>query len=276
MTRIAVVGGGRIGEALVSGLLGAGRHTRDLVVTEKSGSRARQLASDYGIRVSGNIADAVEGADVVVVAVKPVDVEPVLTELAVFQETSDDDQLIVSLAAGIPTGRYESLLPAGSAVVRVMPNTPMLVGQGASAICRGRYATDEHMDLVEDMMAAVGLVRRVKETQMDAVTAVSGSGPAYFYLAIEAMIDAGVTLGLARPVARDLAVQTLVGAGTMLAETDESATELRAAVMSPGGTTAAAVRQLEKDGMRSAFFEAMAVVRDKSAAMGRVSEDAEK
>ncbi len=275
MTRIAVIGGGRIGEALVSGLLAAGRQARDLVITERVEARGRQLSSEYGIRISQSIADACEGADVVVVAVKPVDVDAVLAELAAFQENSDDDQLIVSLAAGITTARYEKLLPAGSAVVRVMPNTPMLVGQGASAICPGRFATAEHMDLVDEMMGAVGLVRRVKESSMDAVTAVSGSGPAYFFLAIEAMVDAGVALGLARPVARDLAVQTLVGAGAMLAESGESATELRAAVMSPGGTTAAAVRQFEKDGLRSAFFEAMAVVHDKSVAMGREADDAD-
>lgn len=276
MTRIAVVGGGRIGEALVSGLLGAGRQARDLVVTEKFDARGRELASEYGIRVTQSIPDAAEGADVLMVAVKPNDVETVLAEVAEFLENSDDDQLIVSLAAGIPTSRFEQLLPAGTSVVRVMPNTPMLVGQGASALAPGRYATAQHMDLVEEIMGAVGLVRRVKESAMDAVTAVSGSGPAYFFLAIEAMVDAAVALGLTRPIARDLAVQTLVGAGAMLAESGETATELRAAVMSPGGTTAAAVRQLEKDGLRSAFFEAMAVVRDRSVAMGRAAEDAEK
>ncbi|WP_182357933.1 pyrroline-5-carboxylate reductase [Tomitella gaofuii] len=273
MTRIAVVGGGRIGEALVSGLLAGGRQARDLVITERFEARGRELASEYGIRVTQSIADAAEGAAVLVVAVKPNDVDSVLAEVAEYQETSDDDQLIVSLAAGITTARFEQLLPAGTAVVRVMPNTPMLVGQGASAITPGRHATAVHMDLVEELMGAVGMVRRVKESSMDAVTAVSGSGPAYFFLAIEAMVDSGVALGLTRPVARDLAIQTLVGAGAMLAESGETATELRAAVMSPGGTTAAAIRQFEKDGLRSAFFEAMAVVRDRSAALGAVQED---
>ena len=149
MTRIAVVGGGRIGEALVSGLLGADWKVRDLVIAEKLESRARQLTTDYGVRVTDNLGDAIEGADVVVIAVKPGDVDAVLTELAEIQDNSDDDQLLVSLVAGIPTGKMENLLPAGTAVVRVMPNTPMLVGKGASAACGGRYANADQLDLVE-------------------------------------------------------------------------------------------------------------------------------
>ena len=216
MTRIAVVGGGRIGEALVSGLLGADWKVRDLVIAEKLATRARQLTNDYGIRVTESLGDAVEGSDVVVIAVKPGDVDAMLTEFAEIQEDSDDDQLLVSLVAGIPTAKMENLLQAGTAVVRVMPNTPMLVGKGASAMCAGRHATPDQLDLVEKMLDAVGMVRRVKESQMDAVTAVSGSGPAYAFLAVEAMVDSGVALGLTRTVATDLAVQTLVGASAML------------------------------------------------------------
>lgn len=256
----------------MSGLLGAGWKARDLVISEKMEARARQLTAEYSVRVSDNLADAVEGATVVVIAVKPGDVEPVLTELAEIQENSDDDQLLVSLAAGIPTVKFENLLPAGTAVVRVMPNTPMLVGQGASAICGGRYATPAQLDLVEEMLASVGMVRRVKESLMDAVTAVSGSGPAYVFLAIEAMIDSGVALGLTRAVSSDLAVQTFLGSAAMLAESGESPTELRAAVTSPGGTTAAGVRVLEREGLRSAFYEAMAAVRDRSAELGKFVE----
>lgn len=272
MTRIAVIGGGRIGEALVSGLLGADWKARDLVIAEMVEPRARELAAEYGVRVSANLADVVEGADVVVIAVKPGDVDPLLTELADIQENSDDDQLLVSLVAGIPTAKFENLLPAGTAVVRVMPNTPMLVGQGASAVCGGRYATPAQLELVEQMLAAVGMVRRVKESQMDAVTAVSGSGPAYVFLAVEAMIDSGVALGLSRAVAKDLAVQTFLGSAAMLAESGESATELRAAVTSPGGTTAAGIRVFEREGLRSAFYEAMAAVRDRSVELGKFVE----
>lgn len=272
MTRIAVVGGGRIGEALVSGLLGGDWKVRDLVIAEKLETRARQLTTDYGIRVTGSLSDAVEGADVVVIAVKPGDVDAVLTELAEIQENSDDDQLLVSLVAGIPTQKMENLLPAGTAVVRVMPNTPMLVGKGASAVCGGRYANPDQLDLVEKMLGAVGMVRRVKESQMDAVTAVSGSGPAYAFLAVEAMVDSGVALGLTRTVATDLAVQTFVGAGAMLSESGESPSELRAAVTSPGGATAAGVRVLEREGLRSAFYEAMAAVRDRSVELGKLAD----
>lgn len=272
MTRIAVIGGGRIGEALVSGLLGADWKPRDLVIAEKLESRARQLATDYGVRVSAELSDAVEGADAVVIAVKPGDVDAVLTELADIQENSDDDQFLVSLVAGIPTGKIENLLPAGTAVIRVMPNTPMLVGKGASAVCGGRYATAAQLELVEEMLGAVGLVRRVKENQMDAVTAVSGSGPAYVFMAVEAMIDSGVALGLARTVATDLAVQTFTGAAAMLSESGESPADLRAAVTSPGGTTAAGVRVFEREGLRSAFYEAMAAVAERSAELGKLAD----
>lgn len=270
MTRIAVIGGGRIGEALVSGLLVSDWKARDLVIAEKLETRARQLTTDYGVRVTDNLRDAVEGADVVVIAVKPGDVDAMLTELSVIQENSDDDLLLVSLVAGIPTSKMENLLIAGTAVVRVMPNTPMLVGKGASAVCGGRYATPAQLELVEQMLGAVGTVRRVKEAQMDAVTAVSGSGPAYVFLAVEAMIDSGVALGLTRTIAADLAVQTFVGASAMLSESGESPVELRAAVTSPGGATAAGVRVLESEGLRSAFYEAMAAVRDRSAELGKI------
>lgn len=260
----------------MSGLIDAGRPTKDLVISERSTARRHELAAGYGVRVTDSIADAAEGADVIVVAVKPNDVESVLADLATHQESSDEDQLIVSLAVGIPTTKYETLLPAGTSVVRVMPNTPMLVGQGASAISRGRFADEDDVATVEAMMDAVGYVKEVPEKAMDAVTAVSGSGPAYFYLAIEAMVDSAVALGLPRNTARDLAIQTLVGAGAMLAGSeDKNAAELRADVMSPGGTTAAAVRQFERDGLRAAFFDAMAVVRDRSVALGRAAEESE-
>ncbi|MFC9787342.1 pyrroline-5-carboxylate reductase [Rhodococcus sp. NPDC127528] len=267
MTRIAVIGGGRIGEALISGLLKAGRAPKDLVVAEQYAPRAEELAGQFGIRAT-TIADAAEGAHVIVVAVKPADVDSVMTELASMDLDGDVEQLVVTLAAGLPTARYEAKLPAGFPVVRVMPNTPMLVGEGVSAIAAGRYATAEHMQTVREILEAVGKVVTVAESQIDAVTAVSGSGPAYMFLVAEAMIEAGVGLGLTRATTTELVVQTMVGSAAMLAGSGESAHDLRAAVTSPGGTTAAAVRELERGGVRTAFYEALVAAKSRSAALG--------
>lgn len=272
MTRIAVIGGGRIGEALVSGLLQGGFATRDLVVSEKSVARAETLAQEYSIRVTGSVADAAEGADVLVVAVKPGDVDAVLVDLANADLDGDREQLLVSLAAGIPTTRYENKLPAGFPVVRVMPNTPMLVSEGASVIAAGRHAKAGHLELVREILSSVGTVAVVPESQIDAVTAVSGSGPAYFFLIAEAMIDAGVSLGLSRAVTTELVVQTMIGSAAMLDRSGENAADLRAAVTSPGGTTAAAVRELERGGVRAAFYEALTAARSRSAELGATGE----
>ncbi|MGC0365469.1 pyrroline-5-carboxylate reductase [Rhodococcus sp. 27YEA15] len=271
MTRIAIIGGGKIGEALISGLLQAGHALKDLVVAEQYKPRADELVAEYSIRIS-TIADAAEGADVIVVAVKPGDVEPALTELTKVDLDGDLEQLIVSLAAGIPTSFYETRLPAGFPVVRVMPNTPMLVGEGISVLAPGRHVKQSHLDLVRGILSSVGKVVTVPESQIDAVTAVSGSGPAYFFLVAEAMIEAGVELGLTRAVSTELVTQTLVGSGAMLDRTGESAADLRAAVTSPGGTTAAAVRRLEAGGVRTAFYEALDAAKSRSAAMGAAVE----
>lgn len=272
MTRIAVVGGGRIGEALVAGLLESGRATKDLVVVEPSAPRAAQLAERFKVRVSGSVVEAVVGADIVVVAVKPGVVDSVLTELSKADLDSGSDQVLVSLAAGVTTARLESKLPAGFAVVRVMPNTPMLVGQGMCVLAPGRYADAEQLEQVGEMLEAVGKVVTVAESQMDAVTAVSGSGPAYFFLVVEAMIDAGVGLGLTREVASELVVQTMIGAAALLDETGQSAVDLRAAVTSPGGTTAAALRELERGALRSTFIEALQAAKHRSAEHGASNE----
>ncbi|NLV80385.1 MAG: pyrroline-5-carboxylate reductase [Rhodococcus sp.] len=271
MTRIAVIGGGRIGEALISGLLQNGYPTKDLVVAEKFPERAEELARDYAIRVTDSTADAVEGADVIVVAVKPGDVDTVVTAAA-SADSGDTEQVLVSLVAGITTARYENKLPAGFPVVRVMPNTPMLVGQGASVLAAGRHVRPEHLDQVREMLASVGTVSVVPESQIDAVTAVSGSGPAYFFLVAEAMIDAGVSLGLSRAVATELVVQTMTGSAAMLAQSGDKASDLRAAVTSPGGTTAAAVRELERGGLRTAFYEALEAARARSVQLGGSAE----
>ncbi|WP_395704792.1 pyrroline-5-carboxylate reductase [Rhodococcus ruber] len=268
MTRIAVIGGGRIGEALVSGLLQSGFATKDLVVVEKFPARSEELTAEYSIRVTDSIADAAEGADVLVIAVKPGDVDVVLADLGKADLDSEREKLLMSLVAGVPTSRYENRLPAGSPVVRVMPNTPMLVGEGASVIAAGRHVKPDHLALAREVLESVGTVTVVPESQIDAVTAVSGSGPAYFFLVAEAMIDAGVALGLTRATTTELVVQTMTGSAAMLARSGENAADLRAAVTSPGGTTAAAIRELERGGVRTAFYEALAAARDRSGALG--------
>ncbi|MEC3919600.1 pyrroline-5-carboxylate reductase [Nocardia sp. CDC160] len=272
MTRIAVIGGGRIGEALIAGLLESGRANKDLVVVEPVATRAELLAERFGIRATTDIADAAKSADLIVIAVKPNDVDGVLTELAKAELGDDQDQVLVSLAAGVPTNRMEAKLPAGFPVVRVMPNTPMLVGQGMSAIAPGRYARKEQLTLVTEVLESVGKVVTVSESQMDAVTAVSGSGPAYFFLVAEAMIDASVGLGLTRDVATQLVVQTMLGSAALLDESGQSAPELRAAVTSPAGTTAAGLRELERGAVRSAFHDALHAAKRRSQELGAIAD----
>ncbi|WP_280193454.1 pyrroline-5-carboxylate reductase [Nocardia farcinica] len=273
MTRIAVIGGGRIGEALIAGLLESGRASKDLVVVETHQDRAELVASRFGVRVTGEVADAAIGADLLVIAVKPGDVDTVLTQLGKAELNAGDlDQVLVSLAAGVPTARLEAKMPAGFPVVRVMPNTPMLVGQGMIVLAPGRYTKPSQLELVTEVLGTVGKVVTVAESQMDAVTAVSGSGPAYFFLVVEAMIDAAVSLGLSRDIATDLVVQTVVGSAALLDEAEQSAVELRAAVTSPAGTTAAALRELERAGVRSAFLEALHAAKERSAEQGASAE----
>ncbi|GGF22286.1 pyrroline-5-carboxylate reductase [Williamsia phyllosphaerae] len=254
--RVAIIGGGKIGEALLAGLIASGRATKDLVVAERASSRAQELKDEYGIRVT-DVADAVEGAAIVVLAIKPADVDAVLELVSGVEDAGETERLTVTLVAGLPTRKYESALPAGAPVVRVMPNTPMLVNEAMSAVAGGRYATEKHVATVVGLLESVGKVVVVPEKQMDAVTALSGSGPAYAFLMAEAMIDAGVGLGLSRPVATELAGQTIRGAGVLLTDSGLSPVDLRAAVTSPAGTTAEAIRQLEANGFRHGFYEAM-------------------
>ncbi|MCW0212310.1 MAG: pyrroline-5-carboxylate reductase, partial [Pseudonocardia sp.] len=205
-------------------------------------------------------------ADVVVVAVKPQDIAPVLRDL---NEALGTGTLVVSLCAGLPTALFEGGLPAGTPVVRVMPNTPMVVGEAMSAISAGSHATDEHLAVVEEILDAVGRVVRVPETQQDAVTALSGSGPAYFFYLVEAMIDAGILLGLPRAVAADLIVQSAYGAAVMLRESGDHPVILRENVTSPAGTTISAIRELERHGVRAALIAAIEAARDRSVELGR-------
>ncbi|MEU0469877.1 pyrroline-5-carboxylate reductase [Amycolatopsis sp. NPDC006131] len=268
MTVIAVLGAGKIGEALLAGLLQGGRSAEELLFTERHPERAAELTERYGI-AGVEVAEAAKRADVLVVAVKPQDIEPVLAELAPLVGPGS---LVVSLCAGLPTSLYERRLPDGVPVVRVMPNTPMVVGEAMSAVSPGKHATPEHVALVKEMLGTVGQVVEVPEAQQDAVTALSGSGPAYFFFLVEAMIDAGILLGLPRAVAEKLIIQSAVGAAKMLAETDEHPVILREAVTSPAGTTINAIRELEKHGVRAALLAAIEAARDRSVELGKAHE----
>lgn len=266
--RIAIVGGGKIGEALLAGLIASGKQAKNLVVVERATERATEIADEYGVLVTDDITTAVSSAHFVFLAVKPDDVEGVLRKLATTDDDAEDERVTVTLAAGIPLARYEKLLQAGSPVVRVMPNTPMLVNEAMSAVSAGRHVGDEQLQAVIKLLEAVGRVAVVPEKLMDAVTAISGSGPAYVFLMAEAMIDAAVSLGITRAHATTMVVQTIRGAGILLNDSGLSPVDLRAAVTSPGGTTAAAVRQLETHGLRAAFYEATEAAAKASAQAG--------
>jgi len=260
MTQTAILGAGVMGETLLSGLVRAGRRVDNLLVGEKREERARELEERYGVAVIGN-REAAEKADTIALVVKPQDMGDVLDEIA---DVLRPGQLLVSLAAGITTAFIEAHVPEGVAVVRVMPNTPALVDEGMAAISPGSHCSEEHLAEAEALMASVGKVLRIPERQQDAVTAISGSGPAYIFYVVEAMIEAGVLLGLPRSTANDLVVQTLVGAAKMLKETGEHPTVLRENVTSPAGTTVAALRALDDHKVRAAFLSAMEAARDRS------------
>ncbi|MCP2261710.1 pyrroline-5-carboxylate reductase [Streptoalloteichus tenebrarius] len=268
MTTIAVLGAGKIGEALLSGLLQAGRAPERLLFTERHPERGAELTKRYGVR-GVDVPTAAAEADVLVVAVKPQDIEPLLAELAPL---AGPDKLVVSLCAGLPTALFERRLPEGTPVVRVMPNTPMVVGEAMSAISGGRHAQPAHLALVAELLGSVGKVVRVPESQQDAVTALSGSGPAYFFYLVEAMIDAGILLGIPRAVATELIIQSAVGAATMLRDSGEHPVTLREAVTSPAGTTIMAIRELERHGVRAAMLAAIEAARDRSEELGREHE----
>jgi pyrroline-5-carboxylate reductase len=265
---VAVLGAGKIGEALLAGLLAAGRTTDELLFTERHPERAAELTARLGV-AGVDVADAAARAEVLVVAVKPQDIAPVLAELA---PVLPPGTLVVTLCAGLPIALFEGALPEGTPVVRVMPNTPMLVGEAMSAMSPGTHATADQLVTVEKMLAAVGRVVQVPEAQQDAVTALSGSGPAYFFFLVEAMIDAGILLGLPRTVVAELIVQSAYGAASMLRESADHPVLLREAVTSPAGTTIAAIRELERHGVRAALIDAIEAARDRSVELGRAAQ----
>ncbi|MDR1448634.1 MAG: pyrroline-5-carboxylate reductase [Propionibacteriaceae bacterium] len=263
----ALLGVGVMGETILKGLLAAGTDPSGLRVTTRRASRQARLRDKYGVVTAGN-AEAVRDADTVLIIVKPQDVPDVLREIAAVLRPG---ALIVSLAAGVETATLEACLPAGCPVVRVMPNTPASVGEGMAAISAGSHATQDHLNRVTGILAAVGQVVVVPEKYQNAVTAISGSGPAYVMFVAEAMIDAGVLLGLPRSVASELVVQTVFGAAKLLRDSGEHPTVLRENVTSPGGTTAAALRAFEDHRVKAAFMDAMEAACHRSEALGQAS-----
>ena len=251
--RLALVGAGVMGQTLLGGLLRAGRDPGTVLVVDRRPGRAAELHERFGVRVVDDVA-AVHGAGTVIVAVKPQDLGDLLDALAPHLA---DGALLVSLAAGTTTATIEARLRPGTAVVRVMPNTPSLVDEGMAGISGGVAATDADLAEVEGLLRSCGRAVVLPEKHLDAVTALSGSGPAYVFYVVEAMVEAGVLLGLPRATATELVVQTVVGAGAMLRETGQHPTVLREQVTSPAGTTAAALRQLDESGVRAALVAAV-------------------
>jgi pyrroline-5-carboxylate reductase len=265
--RIAILGTGQIGEALLSGLLSSGwRSADELSVSTRREERAAELRERHGVAVSLSNAETAAGAALVVVAVKPQDIEALLGEIGPLIQP---EQTVLSVAAAITTAAIERHLGSGVPVVRAMPNTPATVHEGIAGICAGAHAGDEHLDLAEETLRHLGAVVRVSEPYMDAVTAVSGSGPAYFALLAEAMIEAGILLGLSREISTQLVVQTMLGTAKQLRDLKMHPVELREMVTSPGGTTIAAIRELERAGVRAAFLNAIQAAMDRSRELAR-------
>ena len=266
--RIAVLGAGRIGEALIAGLISSGwRAPADITASTRRPERVTELTERYGIDVTASNVEAAAGAALVVVAVKPQDIDALLGEIGT---AITPDQIVLTVAAATPTATIERHLAAGVPVVRAMPNTPSTVHEGIAGLCAGAHADDAHVTLAEEALAHLGSVVRVPEKHMDAVTAVSGSGPAYFALLAEAMIEAGLLLGLSREISTQLVIQTMLGTAKQLRDEGLHPVELREMVTSPGGTTIAAIRELESAGVRAAFLNAIqaAMVRARELAAG--------
>lgn len=265
--KIAVLGAGQIGEALIGGLLSSGwRSPAELTASTRREERAAELRERHGIDVTLSNAEAAAGAALVVIAVKPQDIEALLGEIGPLIQP---EQTVLSIAAAISTAAIERHLAGGVPVVRAMPNTPAVVHEGMAGVCAGAHASDAHLTLAEEALRHLGAVVRVSEPYMDAVTAVSGSGPAYFALLAEAMIEAGILLGLSREVSTQLVVQTMLGTAKQLRDLKLHPVELREMVTSPGGTTIAAIRELEQAGVRAAFLNAIQAAMDRSRELAR-------
>lgn len=263
--RIGFFGAGNMAEALARGLLSGGVPATDIIVSDLSEARRKHFAETLGIRATGDSREVLANGDVLIFAVKPQNIP----ELIAILSGHDGRRLFISICAGVSTGFIEKGLGEQPRVVRAMPNTPMLVGAGVSAIAKGRSATDEDLAVAREIFETAGKVIVVKERMMDAVTALSGSGPAYFFYLVEAMAEAGVRLGLPEEAAMELARETAFGAGKMLRECPEPPAELRRKVTSPGGTTFAAISRMDEAGMKATIIKALEAAAARSKELGR-------
>ena len=265
--KIAVIGGGKMGEVLASGIIsGKLLPAWDVTVTDIVPARLDHLKSQHKVQVTGDNKKAVKDANIVILAVKPQNMSEVLKELS---PAIDKDKLVISIAAGITIGFIQEHLKKGTRIVRVMPNTPALIREGAAALAPGEHATEEDMQTARSIFDAVGLTVMVKEDLMDVVTGLSGSGPAYVFIIIDALSDAGVLMGLPRDIATKLAAQTLVGAAKLYLVTGKHPGELRDMVTSPGGTTIAGIKEMEQRGLRGALMAAVEAATLRSKELGK-------
>lgn len=263
--KIGVVGGGKMGGALIEGMISGGLITASaLTVADTDEKRLGELAKAYGVSITADNREAVQGADLVILSVKPQNMEEVLSGLAGAASSA----LFISIAAGIATVFIEERLGEGVRVVRVMPNLPALIGEGAAALAPGAFATKADLELARQIFTAVGIAVEVEESLMDAVTGLSGSGPGYAFLIVEALVDAGVRMGLTGDVALKLSAQSLLGAAKLCLRGEKPPAELREMVTSPGGTTLAGLKVLGEGRLRETLIAAVEAATRRSAELG--------
>ncbi len=267
--KIAVLGSGNMGEALVKGLLRAGKAAPEaLICSDPRAERREELQKKYGVHVTADNRAAAAQADIIVISVKPQTIEVLLDEIA---SAVDAKKLVISIAAGVPIDVIARKLGAGVRIIRTMPNTPALVGAGATALARGAHATDADLEQALSLFEAVGVAVVVEEHHLDAVTGLSGSGPAFVFVAIEALADGGVKVGLSRPVALALAAQAVMGSAKLVLESGEHPGRLKDQVTSPGGTSIAGVHALESGGFRAALIAAVEAATRRSRELGELA-----
>jgi len=268
--KIGIIGSGNMGGALVGGLINMKRTTPDkLIVSDVNPVHLEKFRKNWGVKTTANNIEVVEFADILLLCVKPQILKTVLMEI---KHRLQPDTLLISIAAGITTGLITKWIEQKNSVVRAMPNIAALVGESATAICLGQFANGDQGKVAQKIFEAVGMVQFVNESQMDAITGLSGSGPAYIYMIIEALTDGGVKMGLARDVAFPLAIQTLLGSARLVQETGQHPAVLRDQVTTPGGTAIAAIHDLETHGLRSMLISAVMTATKRSEELGKIFE----
>lgn len=263
--KIGIIGGGNMGRAIIKGLTGLSRSPQ-VTVWDANSNCCKNLENDFKISIARNNRELTHNCEIIILAVKPQIIEPVLAEIA---DSLAEDQLLISIAAGVPCEKIEKPLADKVPVIRIMPNTPALINRGIAAISAGRDASEKHLTIATEIFSCLGESVVVPESAMDMVTAVSGSGPAYVFLVIEAWLDAAVGIGLNRDLARKLVIETVLGATELIKQTGKQPMELKDMVTSPGGTTIAGLAELEKNGLRHAFNEALKSACQRSQELGK-------